>query len=87
MNLVSGLEEIPGYFWLVASGSLMWGGVVYACLVAYHTRPLQSAQRRVADMTALSELLMYNVDIIGEVCPPVLQLWAPEGQTLLQNGQ
>jgi hypothetical protein len=68
MNLVSGLEEVPGYFWYVSAGSIGWAVAVYASLVAFYTRPLRSTQHRLADITALQDLLMYNVDVIGEVC-------------------
>lgn len=67
MNLVSGLEESPGWFYYVAASSIAWGAAVYSSLVWQWRRPMYNTRRRLADMTALQDLLVYNVDIIGEV--------------------
>ena len=66
MNLISGLENHSTLFWWVASGSVFWGAGVYGSLCAYFARPLYNSRRRLANMTALQDLLVYNVDIIGE---------------------
>jgi hypothetical protein len=68
MNLVSGLEETPGYFWVVTGASVTWAFLVYCALAAINSWPLYAAQRRLADMTAVQDVLMYNIDVIGEVC-------------------
>lgn len=68
MNLVSGLEEEAGMFWPVAGTSVAVGLATYATLVTVHTVwPRLSWQRCRNDMAALQELLMYNVDDIGDV--------------------
>lgn len=68
MNLTSGLEEQAGLFWPVAGLSVAGGLTTYATLVTLHTLwPRLSWQRCRADMAALQELLMYNVDDIGDV--------------------
>lgn len=70
MNLVSGLEEVPGYFWAVSAGSVTWAVAVYVALAAYNSWPLRTYQRRLTDMTALQDVLAYNVDVIGEARTP-----------------
>lgn len=68
MNLVSGLEEEAGMFWPVAGMSVAVGLAAYATLVTVHTVwPRLSWQRCRNDMAALQELLMFNVDDIGDV--------------------
>lgn len=55
-------------FWPVAAMSLAGGLAAYAALVTAHTLwPRLSWQRCRNDMAALQELLMYNVDDIGDV--------------------
>ena len=68
MNLINGLEEVPGYFQFVSACSVAWCFVLYGALVRYFSRPLYNTKQRLADMSALQDLLGYNVDIVGEVC-------------------
>lgn len=68
MNLASGLEERSGMFWPVAGASVACGLAAYSTLVMVHSVwPRLSSQRCRTDMVALQELLMYNVDDLGDV--------------------
>jgi hypothetical protein len=68
MNLISGLEDVPGLFFWVAGGSTVVGCSIFGVLVAYYQLwPMRNAKRRVNDMSALQDILMYHVDEIGDV--------------------
>eukprot|EP00892_Ulva_mutabilis_P004724 jgi/Ulvmu1/2623/UM014_0074.1 len=68
MNLASGLEDRAGMFWPVAGASVACGLAAYSMLVLVHSVwPRLSSQRCRTDMVALQELLMYNVDDLGDV--------------------
>jgi hypothetical protein len=67
MNLVSGLEQAPGYFWMVPGASVTWAALAYGSLATLNTWPMYVVQRKLADRTALEDALLHNIDVIGEV--------------------